>query len=67
MRKTEGLRIEPLGNHPEICVLRGHRGEELGTGSREVLEVLLWIVEKCDQAQQKVSRPLTKVRAATAR
>jgi hypothetical protein len=63
MNNSEGLRIEPLRSHPFICVLRNHRGQELGTGSREVLEVLLYIVQKCD-AQERAVKPLVMARAA---
>lgn len=64
MSKNEGLRIEPLGRHPELCVLRDHRDRELGTGLREVLEVLLFIIEKCGKANERVARPLARTKTA---
>ena len=65
MSKEEGLRIEPLGRHPELCVLRDHRGYELGTGLREVLQVLLFIIEKCSNANLRTGKPLAKTRTAS--
>jgi hypothetical protein len=49
MYSDDRIRIESLGKDPVICVLLDRRGNSLGTGSREVLEVLLYIAEQCDQ------------------
>ena len=40
------LHIEPLGNHTDIFVLKDEKGRSLGAGSREVLEVLRYIIER---------------------
>ncbi len=49
MNNSKQIRIESLGANPVICVLRDQQGRSLGTGSREILEVLLYIAEQCDQ------------------
>jgi len=50
MKNNTRITIESLGAHDSLCVLRGRRGNSIGTGSREVLEILQFIVEQCDEA-----------------
>lgn len=47
MRSTSQIRIEEIGQASSICLLRDRDGRSLGTGSRESLEVLRDIVERC--------------------
>jgi len=54
MTTNEQLHIEPLDRESELCVLVDRNGHSLGTGSREVLEVLLYIAEQCEQANMIV-------------
>jgi hypothetical protein len=50
MHVANPIRIESLGKDPLLCVLRDRHGDSLGTGSREVLEVLLYIAKQYDTA-----------------
>ena len=52
MTTNEQIRIEPLDRQSQLCVLVDRNGHSLGTGSREVLEVLLYIAEQCEQANK---------------
>lgn len=63
--------ILPLDSEGTIYALQDERGEMIGTGSREVCEVLLYIINKAlspsvsDQSGIPVPQP-TNVRAAIA-
>jgi hypothetical protein len=61
MNSCAELRIEPLGRHPEICVLKDGRGTSLGTGSRETLEVLLYVVEKWVETNNRKTNGVSTV------
>ena len=50
MSMDQSIKIESLDEIGTLCVLRDRRGNSLGTGSREVLEVLRYIVEQCEEA-----------------
>jgi len=56
MTTNEQIRIEPLDRRSELCVLVDRNGQSLGTGSREVLEVLLYVAEQCQQANKMMRR-----------
>jgi len=55
MRKVNQMRVEALGSDPVLCVLRDSSGRSLGTGSREVLEVLVLIANQCAQRRPSVT------------
>lgn len=46
MKNSSQMKIEELGANSTICVLLDATGRSLGTGSREVLEVLRSIAER---------------------
>jgi len=56
MNNSKQIRIEPLDRQSQLCVLVDRHGHSLGTGSRDVLEVLLYIAEQCEQANLNFGR-----------
>src|SRR5215204_2965713 len=57
MRRPNQMRVEPLGSDPMLCVLRDSQGRSLGTGSREVLDALVLIFNRCAQTRPSVTSP----------
>jgi hypothetical protein len=53
--------IIPL-NDDGLFALRDDRGQMVGTGSREVCEVLLHVLKRCKSAKETPPDPLTTLR-----
>jgi hypothetical protein len=53
--------IIPL-NDDGLFALRDDRGQMVGTGSREVCEVLLHVLKRCKSANETPPDPLTTLR-----
>ena len=60
-------RIFPLNESGEIYALQDEKGNTIGTGTREVCEVLLYIITKpTSQASGKMNTQRPNVRSAIA-